>query len=253
MGLEVIPVDGLPIFQEGDSFAEILWGQLDDAGIDLQQGDIIVIAQKVISKIEGRQVALESVEPSAEACRLAEEVEKDPRIVELILQESTDVVRKKIGVLIVRHRLGHVGANAGIDQSNIDHHSGGSALLLPVDPDRSAKGIREDLEKLAKVSLGVLITDSANRPWRLGTVGIAIGADNLMVLDDRRGGFDMYGRELKITLINRADSLAAAATLLMGETDEKIPVTIVRGAQSKGVSGQSSADMIRPLEDDLFR
>ena len=226
--------------------------QLHKVGLELRDGDVLAIAQKVISKAEGRLVDLTSVKPGADAVKLAEEVEKDPRIVELILQESTDIVRKKIGVLIVRHRLGHVGANAGIDQSNIEHGEEGSALLLPLDPDRSATNIQSEIEQKTGKQIGVLITDSANRPWRLGTVGIAIGASNMMVLDDRRGGFDLHGRELKITMINRADSIAAMATLAMGETDERIPAVLVRGADADRCD-QRAADIIRPLEDDLFR
>ena len=253
MKLEICPVPGLPLFQEGDHFSEILWQQLQLQNLTLSNGDIIVIAQKVISKIEGRLVNLVDIEPSQEAIELGCEVEKDPRIVELILQESTEIVRKKEGVLIVRHRLGHVGANAGIDQSNIAHHPDGSALLLPVDPDKSAESIGVEMTNLSGCSLGVLITDSANRPWRMGTVGVAIGASRVTVIDDRRGGFDLHGRELKITMINQADSIAAAATLVMGETDERVPVAIVRGADGGKATGQGSRDIIRPLEDDLFR
>jgi coenzyme F420-0:L-glutamate ligase/coenzyme F420-1:gamma-L-glutamate ligase len=161
-------------------------------------------------------------------------------------------MRKKPGVLIVRHRLGIVGANAGIDQSNIDHQDGEHALLLPENPDASAQRLRSTLGDYYNVNLGVLITDSHNRPWRLGTIGSAIGSAGLKVLDDHRGGTDLYGRELKVTLINRADAIAAIATLYMGETIEKIPVVIFRGNTMS--SDEDSAQMInRPLEEDLFR
>ena len=252
MTFEILPIEGLPLFNEGDDLTSIVLNQLEQLEIELQDGDILAIAQKVISKVEGRLVDLVDVVPSAAAIKLAEEVEKDPRIVELILQESTDIVRKKVGVLIVRHRLGHVGANAGIDQSNIEHGEDGSALLLPVDPDRSASKIRDEIAAKTGNQIGVLITDSANRPWRLGTVGIAIGASHMIVLDDRRGGFDLHGRELKITMINRADSIAAMATLAMGETDERIPAVLVRGGGSQRCN-QTAASINRPLEDDLFR
>ncbi len=252
MTFEILPIEGLPLFEEGDDLTRILLHHLDREGFELRDGDILAIAQKVISKVEGRLVDLSDVKPSPAAIALADEVEKDPRIVELILQESTDIVRKKLGVLIVRHRLGHVGANAGIDQSNIVHGKEGSALLLPLDPDLSAKRIQNAIEQETGRQIGVLITDSANRPWRLGTVGIAIGASHMMVLDDRRGGFDLHGRELKITMINRADSIAAMATLAMGETDERIPMVIVRGTDT-GCSNQNAAVINRPLEDDLFR
>ncbi|MCY4094210.1 MAG: coenzyme F420-0:L-glutamate ligase [Gammaproteobacteria bacterium] len=252
MTFEILPIEGLPLFDEGDDLPSVVLNAIAKQQIELQDGDILAIAQKVISKVEGRLVHLADVEPSTAAVELAMEVEKDPRIVELILQESTDIVRKKVGVLIVRHRLGHVGANAGIDQSNIEHSHDGSALLLPLDPDRSASRIRDEIARKSGRRIGVLITDSANRPWRLGTVGIAIGASHMMVLDDRRGGFDLHGRELKITMINRADSIAAMATLAMGETDERIPAVLVRGAGDESCN-QSAAVINRPLEDDLFR
>lgn len=252
MTFEILPIEGLPLFNEGDDLTSIVLARLNQQGVALQDGDILAIAQKVISKVEGRLVNLVDVEPSAAAIELAEEVEKDPRIVELILQESTDIVRKKIGVLIVRHRLGHVGANAGIDQSNIEHDDDGSALLLPLDPDQSASKIHHEIARQTGKQIGVLITDSANRPWRLGTVGIAIGASHMIVLDDRRGGFDLHGRELKITMINRADSIAAIATLAMGETDERIPAVLVRGAGGQSCN-QTAALINRPLEDDLFK
>ena len=253
MTFEILPIEGLPLFKSGDDLVSALLERTRECDIELQNGDIVAIAQKVISKIEGRLIDLTQVTPTDEAIELAEEVEKDPRIVELILQESTDIVRKKVGVLIVRHRLGHVGANAGIDQSNIDHGVEGSALLLPLDPDKSAAQIHAAIKHQTGKSVGVLITDSANRPWRLGTVGIAIGASHMTVLDDRRGEFDLHGRELKITMINEADSIAAMATLAMGETNEKVPIAIVRGAGAGQRGDTSAAEINRPLEDDLFR
>ena len=253
MTFEILPIEGLPLFQSGDDLVGALLEHVNKNDLQLQDGDIIAIAQKVISKVEGRLIDLTEVTPRKEAIELAEEVEKDPRIVELILQESTDIVRKKLGVLIVRHRLGHVGANAGIDQSNIDHGVEGSALLLPLDPDRSAAQIHAEIKHQTGKSVGVLVTDSANRPWRLGTVGIAIGASHMTVLDDRRGEFDLHGRELKITMINEADSIAAIATLAMGETNEKVPIVIVRGAGAGHHGDTSAAEINRPLEDDLFR
>ena len=162
------------------------------------------------------------------------------------------MVRKKPGVLITRHRLGHVGAHAGIDQSNVDHGFGDSCLLLPVDPNASARQLQQALSKSTDRNIGVIVSDSANRPWRLGTVGIAIGSANVCVLDDRRGGHDLFGRELKVTLANVADSIAAAATLVMGETTERVPVVVVRGIEAP--PGPDDASTInRPIEEDLFR
>jgi len=251
MELRVLPVTGLPMIQEGDDLALLITNQLHDNQQLLEHGDVIVIAQKIVSKSEGRLVSLASITPSEEAVRLAAETDKDARLVEVILRESDAVVRQKPGVMIMRHRLGHVGAHAGVDQSNIDHGDDDAALLLPLDPDASAKRLREAIRHRSGKEIGVLISDSGNRPWRLGTTGIAIGASGFTVLDDRRGGTDLYGRELKVTLINRADSIATAATLIMGETTERIPVAIVRGFEYEPVE-QNAAMINRPVEEDLF-
>ena len=251
MEMRVLPVKGLPMIQEGDDLAQLITNQLRDNQQPLEHGDVVVIAQKIVSKAEGRLVSLASVTPSEEAINLATETEKDPRLVEVILRESEAVVRHKPGVMIMRHRLGHVGAHAGVDQSNIDHADGDAALLLPLDPDASAKSLRDAIRHRLGKEIGVLISDSGNRPWRLGTTGIAIGGSGFTVLDDHRGGTDLYGRELKVTLINRADSIATAATLIMGETTEQIPVAIVRGFDYEP-SDQTAAMINRPIEEDLF-
>ena len=254
--VQVIPIPDIPLVVKGDDLGSLIAAALKKAGESLQDGDILCIAQKIVSKSEGRLVLLDSVTPSESAIELARETDKDPRMVELVLSESSEVVRKKMGVLITRHKLGLVGANAGIDQSNVAHDDGEMALLLPVNPDASAARLCSDLLERCGVEIGVIITDSANRPWRLGTVGIAIGAAGFNVLDDQRGGHDMYGRELKVTLINRADTIATAALLVMGETIENIPAAIVRGLhrQLPGPNQeQHSKALVRPLEEDLFR
>ena len=254
-GYQVFGVPGLPLVGSGDDLATLIVEAMDRNGQTLEDGDCLCLAQKIVSKAEGRQVALATVTPTAEAVTLARETDKDPRLVQLILSESTEMLRKKPGVLIMRHRLGLVGAHAGIDQSNIVHGEGEEALLLPVDPDGSAARLRDTLRDRLGVNVGVIITDSANRPWRLGTIGIAIGAAGLTVLDDHRGGVDMFGRELKVTLINRADAIASAAIMVMGETTERMPVAVVRGLSlTVGDNGeQNAAAIIRPLEEDLFR
>ena len=252
-GFAVTPLPGIGMVAAGDDLAALLLHALSRAGIVLADGDVLAVAQKIVSKAEGRQVDLAAVQASAEAEALAVETDKDPRLVQLILDESTAVVRKKPGVLIVRHRLGLVGAHAGVDQSNIDHGDGQAALLLPKDPDASAERLRAALGKASGKAVGVLVTDSANRPWRLGTVGIAIGAAGVAVLDDRRGGADLYGRELKVTLANRADSIAAAATLAMGETTEATPAALVRGLPPATTAAAPAASIVRPLQEDLFR
>lgn len=241
----------IPLVVAGDDLVALITRALSDDGVHLQAGDIVVVAQKIVSKAEGRSVALTSVTPGAAAQALALATAKDPRLVQLILDETATVMRQKAGVLIVRHRLGHVGANAGIDQSNVEHDGGEHALLLPRDPDHSAATLQHGLGAAAGCHIGVIIADSMNRPWRLGTVGGAIGCAGLQVLDDRRGQHDMFGRELKVTLINRADSIAAMATLIMGESIERTPVAVVHGFAVDQTTG-SAAEIIRPAVDDLF-
>lgn len=252
---EVFGIPGLPLIEAGDDLPGIVLEALEVSGRTLEDGDWICLAQKIVSKAEGRLIRLADVTAGPEAEALALETEKDPRLVELILGESAEMLRKKPGVLIMRHRLGLVGAHAGVDQSNVDHAGGECALLLPEDPDASAERFKADIEKRLGITVGVIITDSANRPWRLGTIGIAIGAAGLTVLDDHRGGSDMFDRELKVTLINRADAIASAATMVMGETTEGVPVAIVRGLPlTVGANGaQKAAAINRPLEEDLFR
>ena len=253
---ETFGVTGLPLVVENDDLAELITSALASMGQPLRDSDMVCVAQKIVSKAEGRLIPLHTVTPGERARALAAETDKDPRIVELILAESSEVLRQKPGVLIMRHRLGLVGAHAGIDQSNIEHLGGECALLLPVDPDASARRLRQAIGEKTGVNVGVVITDSANRPWRMGTIGIAIGAAGITVLDDRRGGNDMFGRELRVTLINRADAIATAATLVMGETTERIPVAIVRGLpllETGQADNQNAAMINRPLEEDLFR
>src|SRR5262245_34514006 len=250
--LTVTPIAGLPMVEPGDDLPALIVAALTQQRIELAAGDILVVAQKIVSKAEGRTVALSTINPSTEAIELARETDKDPRLVELILRESNTVLRKKPGVLIVRNRLGIVGAQAGIDQSNIEHADGENALLLPEDPDASARRIRETIAARTGVRPGIIVSDSMNRPWRLGSIGGAIGSAGILVLDDRRGGHDIYGRELKVTLVNRADSIATAAILVMGETTEKTPVAHVRGLPVED-SVQTARDIIRPLEEDMFR
>jgi len=215
--LSIHALTGIPLVQPGDDLAALLVDALDSSGLTPADGDVLVIAQKIVSKAEGRLVRLADVDPSNEATALAAEVDKDPRIVELILRESSAIIRRAPGILIVRHRLGMIGANAGIDQSNVDHRAGECALLLPEDPDRSAARIRASLQQRTARNLGVIISDSANRPWRLGSIGQAIGSSGITVLDDRRNGEDLFGRKLQVTVINRADSIATTRAGCAGE------------------------------------
>jgi coenzyme F420-0:L-glutamate ligase/coenzyme F420-1:gamma-L-glutamate ligase len=248
--LHVLP--DIPLIRAGDDLAAILIAALRRVPTALADGDVLVIAQKIVSKAEGRLVPLATVEASARAHELAVETDKDPRLVQLILDESVEVMRTRPGVLIVRHRLGNVGAHAGIDQSNIEHKGGECALLLPVDPDGSAQRLHRALRAATGRHIAVIIADSMNRAWRLGTVGGAIGCAGLKVLDDLRGTSDMFGRELKVTVINRADSLAATACLLMGESVQRTPAVLIQGLPQDATE-QSARDIIRPLAEDMFR
>ena len=232
--LTVTGLRGIPLVEAGDDLAEILVKALAAADVNPADGDVLVVTQKIVSKAEGGQIPLDRVEPSPRAVELAAEIGKDPRLVQLILKQSTEVVRKAPGVLITRNRLGVVCANAGIDQSNLDHRGSATALLLPAAPDATAARLQRAISARIGKQIGVLISDSSNRPWRLGTVGIAIGAAGLTVLDDRRGSRDLYGRELQATLINRADAIAAAAVLVMGESTERIPAALVQGLPPPG-------------------
>lgn len=243
---------GIPLVAPGDDLTGLLLTAVGAAGLTLADGDIFIIAQKIVSKAEGRIVDLADIVPSATARALSLEVDKDPRLTELILRESTAVVRKRPGVLIVRHRGGWVGANAGIDQSNVATEDEEKALLLPVDADASAARLRAEVRTRTGINVGVVINDSMGRPWRLGTQGLAIGSAGITTLEDRRGDADIFGRILKITMIARADELAAAGSLLMGQADERSPVVHVRGLPVED-STQSVRDLLRPTAEDLFR
>ncbi len=250
--LNLYAIDRLPHVQEGDELADLLLQAVAGAGLTFQSGDILAVAQKIVSKAEGRAVCLADVVPGALALEVAEQTAKDPRLVELILRESSEISRMRPGVLIVRHRLGFVCANGGIDRSNVTQTDGAeTVLLLPENPDRSAELLRERLASLTGVSIGIIITDSHGRPFRLGTVGVAIGVAGLPALWDRRGEADLYGYILQHTEVGFADELAAAAGLVMGQAAEGCPAVLIRGLEHPG-SG-SAADLIRPLGQDLYR
>jgi coenzyme F420-0:L-glutamate ligase/coenzyme F420-1:gamma-L-glutamate ligase len=255
MPLILSPLPDFPFVQPGDDLAQQIQTSLEKAKLTPQDGDIFVLAQKIVSKAENRQVSLASVHPSGKAIQLAKEVDKDPRFVELVLQESRSVLRKRFNTLIVEHRLGFVCANAGIDHSNVRGPSGNPedwVLLLPKDPDESAKYIREKLEEIYRVRLGVLIIDSHGRAWRMGVVGTTIGVSGLPALVDMRGKPDLFGYHLRITQIAAADELAAAASLVMGQADERRPVVHVRGFPYP-LRESNLHELIRPEDQDLFR
>ncbi len=250
--IELIALSGIPDVQPGDDVGRLLLDALDRAGLALQDGDVVAIAQKIVSKAEGRLVALSDVAPGEHAQRLAQQVGKDPRLVELILRESEEVSRAAPGVLVVRHRLGLTSANAGIDRSNVEPGGEERVLLLPQDPDASAARIRETLLAERGAAVGVVITDSHGRPFRLGTVGVAIGVAGLPALWDRRGEADRYGYRLQHTDVGVADEIAAAAGLLMGQAAEGRPAVLLRGLRLPPAHGRA-ADLVRPRELDLYR
>ena len=245
---------GIPLVRPGDDIAALILHGLASSGLALQRGDVLAVAQKIVSKAEGRQVDLRTVTPSARALSLAAEVDKDPRLVELILSESTEVVRHRKGVLVVAHRSGTVLANAGIDASNVG--PGGSddnhVLLLPEDCNRSCREIRARLAARTGIEAGVLIVDSLGRAWRNGTIGVALGAAGMPALLDLRGRPDLFGRKLRTTQIGIADEIAAAASLLMGQADEGTPVVLIRGLELPAADG-SAGELIRDRALDLFR
>lgn len=251
--LELIALGGFPLVQPGDDLVELLTAALAANFLALEEGDVLVIAQKIVSKAEGRYVRLAEVEPSARALALAQEAHKDPRLVELILRESREVMRVRPGVIIVEHRNGYVHANAGIDKSNITHPEGDPrVLLLPVDPDASAAALRRGLAARTGTTAQVIINDSAGRAWRNGTVGIAIGTAGLEPVRDQVGERDLCGNVLEVTQPAEADELAAAASLLMGQAAEARPVVLVRGARL-GRAECGSGSLLRERAMDLFR
>ena len=244
-------LNGVPMVAPGDDLSAMLLSACHANGLSLQDGDIVVLAQKIISKAEGRAVPLASVSPSDEAIDLAAQCHKDPRLVELILSESEKLMRVRPGVLIVRHRLGLVLANAGIDQSNIAQDEDGVALLLPLDPDVSAAALRQAVREALGVDIAVVIIDSLGRAWRKGTCGGAIGVAGMSGLLDLRGELDLHGRPLQTSERGLADEVAAAASLIMGQAGEGRPIVVARGI-ARGRNEGSAAELIREPAMDLF-
>jgi coenzyme F420-0:L-glutamate ligase / coenzyme F420-1:gamma-L-glutamate ligase len=249
--VSLIALEGVQLIQRGDDLVEVLEQALQTSGQLLQDGDILILAQKIVSKSEGRQVRLSGIEPSARALELAQQTGKDARIVELVLSESNEVVRSSKGVLIVEHRLGFVMANAGVDQSNLEDGDD-SALLLPLDPDGFCRDFRDALRKRYDVDVAVIVNDSHGRAFRNGVVGVSIGVAGMPSLLDLRGKSDLFGRKLMITEVGYADEIAAAASLVMGQAGEGVPIVLCRGLRTPSGSG-SARDLIRSRQMDLFR
>ena len=251
MTLTLTPLKNIPLIRQNDDLADIIVSSLDRSNIALEDKDIFVLAQKVVSKAEGRIVNLATVAPSPRAIELGAQIEKDARLVELILRESKSVVRTRPGTIIVEHKLGYICANAGIDHSNVTGE-GESVLLLPENPDQSASQIRTKIESKTNKKIGVMIIDSHGRAWRIGTEGVCIGLSGIPGVIDERGWQDLFGYTLRITMVGVADELAAAASLVMGQAAEGTPIVHVRGFPYPLREG-SMKELIRPKEQDLFR
>lgn len=243
---------GLPDVQAGDDLARLILDALPRAGLALQAGDVVVVTQKIVSKAEGRAVALHTVTPSPRARELAAATGKDPRLVEVILRNSRGIIRQREGVLIMETQHGWICANAGVDRSNVDAPEAEIALPLPADPDASARRIRAGLLAATGVAVAVIITDTHGRAWRAGALNLALGVAGMRPLADLRGQPDMFGYTLRSTVIARADELAAAAGLVAGQAAERLPVVLIRGATYPPGEGRA-IEMQRPPEQDLFR
>lgn len=251
--LTLIALKGIPLVQPGADLSSLIADALTRLGETLVDGDILVVAQKIVSKSENRLVEIATITPSTQAETLAKLVDKDPRVVEVILRESRAVIREKPGVLIVENNLGLIMANAGIDHSNVE--SPGSdeiLLLLPLDPDASAEALRRDLNVRYRADVGIVVNDSVGRAWRIGTTGLAIGVAGLPAVVDLRGDKDLFGRELRVSEEAVADELAAAASLLQGQGAEGKPVVLVRGFSSSA-EPQPATAALRPANMDMFR
>jgi len=248
MALSIIPLTGIPMIHEGDDLSEIIAEAAEKQGLHLMERDVLVVTQKIVSKAEGRRVKLDEVEPSSFALHIAETMEKDPRVAEAVLWETARIVGMKRRALIVETHHGHVCANAGVDFSNVED---GYVTLLPLDPDASAREIREGLGRITGVKPAVIVTDTWGRAWRLGQVDFAIGVAGMSAFRDYRGEQDMMGHTLHVTNIAVVDELAAAAELVKGKSDG-VPVVLIRSYDYVEGDGRAS-DLIRPLEEDLFR
>jgi coenzyme F420-0:L-glutamate ligase/coenzyme F420-1:gamma-L-glutamate ligase len=245
--VQILPLPGLPEIRPGDDLARLILGAVRMQDFRVAAGDVFVVAQKIVSKAEGRIVPLGSISPSARAAKWAADWSKDSRVIELVLREAKRIVRMERGLIVAETSHGFVCANAGIDLSNADE---GAAILLPEDPDASARALQIRLGESLGVDIGIIISDTFGRPWREGLVNVALGVAGIAPLIDYRGARDANGKLLQATIIALADELASAAELVMGKAD-RVPVAIIRGVANAG--NGSGRDLIRPEEKDLFR
>jgi len=254
--MNLLPVPNMPLITQGDDLARIMVDRLGESAQQFESDDVLVIAQKVVSKSEGRLVEVASVEPSAAALELSTRCDMDPRLIEIILRESKSVVRvrKTPGILVVEHRGGFICANAGVDRSNVEQPAEAHEVvaLLPEDSDASARRIRESIGQLAGADIAVIVNDSHGRAFRNGVIGTAIGVAGLEPVIEEFGWPDLFGYELQRTAVGQADELAAAASLMMGQSNEGIPAVIIRGAPIHRAEG-GMGTLIRSPETDMFR
>ena len=242
----------MPLIEPGDNLAEIIINAINKESVDINDGDVIAVAQKIVSKSENRYLDISDISPSKEALSLSKKLFKEPNFIQAILNESKKVIRYRMGVLIVEHKLGFIHANAGIDRSNIDQNNN-IVLLLPKNPNQSAKKLSQSLAKHFNKNISLIITDTMGRPFRNGIVGFTIGSHNIECIIDERGNKDLYGNELKFTQIAVADELAAASSLLMGQAAQKKPVVIIKGYKFQQNNISDAKALIRLEEEDLFR
>lgn len=249
--IEIIPIPVIPDIKAGDKLDIIILESMNNANEFLSEGDIVVVAQKVISKAEGRLIDLKLVNPSEKSLQIAKQNDKDPRLIELILNESVDILRLARGILIVETKRGLICANAGVDQSNVEK-SNDYAALLPEDADLSARELRHSLKRKTGIDVAVVITDTFGRPFREGQINVAIGIAGIQPIKSYIGTLDMYGKKLKVTEIAVVDEIASAAELQMGKS-ERIPVVIIRGYVYQMVETSSLSQLLRSRGKDLFR
>ena len=252
-GIQILPIPGIPLVQPGDDLAALIIEAAEAAGLSLIAGDILVMAQKIVSKAEGRLVRLADVTPGEEAVRLAQETGKDARVVQAVLDDSRAVVRARAGVLIVEQSSGWVCAHGGLDHSNVAPEEEETVALLPADADASATAIRSRIQAKTGATVAVLISDSHGRPWKMGTVGVCIGCAGLPALWDQRGLTDLFGYELVASEECIVDELCAAASLVMGQSSEGRPAAIIRGYTRPNAADAPARSIQRPAEKDLFR
>jgi len=246
--MEIIPLEKMPLIEEGDDIGKLILDSAEEQGIEIEDEDVVVVAQTIISKAEGRVLNLENIEPGKEAINLSKKINQNPKIVEVILEETSEKI--KVGEsLIVETKHGFICANAGVDTSNVKE---GKVTVLPKNPDKSAKRIKRKIEKKTQSEISVIISDSQGRPFRIGALGFTIGLAGIKPINDLRGKQDVYDKRLENTKTAPPDALAAAATLEMGEKDEKIPSVLIKDAPYRKGKGRTS-DLIRDKENDLFR